>query len=107
MGERHRHRRHALRGGVHDDHGVCAPRLAGHAVSHAAPQVDDFLAVPVDAARSPELAAMSEVPEERVSNAREFAACETVDREPLRRYHSSPCAPVRRRTPFEIDFRQR
>ena len=47
-------------------HRVLAPRLAARPVPHAAPQVDDLLAVLVDAAGAAELAPAGEVLDERL-----------------------------------------
>jgi hypothetical protein len=51
------HGRQALRGRVDDHHRVGPERHARRPVPPAAPQVDDPLAVPVDAARAAQLAA--------------------------------------------------
>jgi putative ABC transport system permease protein len=41
---------------VDENHGVRAPRFAARPVTHTAPQIDDLLAVLIDATRRPELA---------------------------------------------------
>ena len=68
MRERQCHRGHALGRRVHDDHGVLLPWLPGRLVANAAPQVDDLLAVAVDAACRPQLVAAGEVLWESVAH---------------------------------------
>src|SRR5688572_12617618 len=66
MGEGERHRRKPLRRRVDDDHRVSFPRLAGPPVSNAAPQVDNLLAVAIDAAAAAKFVAGGEILDERV-----------------------------------------
>jgi hypothetical protein len=72
---------------VDDDHGVLAPRLAARAVAQTAPEVDDFLAILVDATRAPELAPTSKVLDERLPHRLESLAHRAFDEELLRCCH--------------------
>ena len=74
VGDGQRHRGEALRRRVDDDHRVPFPRLARLLVADAAPEIDDLLAVVIDAARAAQLAASGEVLGERVAHRLEAAA---------------------------------
>lgn len=90
VGERHDHRREAFCRRVDDGHGVGAPRLAARPVPHAAPQVADLLAIPVDATSGPELTPTGEVLDERIPDGLEPARDRAVDPQFLRLWHAQP-----------------
>jgi hypothetical protein len=79
MRQRKRHRREALARGVNDDHRVLLPEGAARRVANPAPEVDDFLALPIDAASCAELAAPREVLQKCRANRLVAATYRTFD----------------------------
>jgi len=74
---------------MNDSHRILAPRLTADAVSHTAPQIDDLLAVLVDAAGTTKLAALRKIFDEGRSNALECGAHRTVNGGRLRELAAS------------------
>src|SRR2546425_5089321 len=68
MGQRHGQAGHPLGGGVHYDHRILFPGLAGGLVADAAPQVHDFFPTVVNATGGPQLVPVGEVLDEGFSH---------------------------------------
>jgi hypothetical protein len=79
MGQRNDHRRQTLGRRVDDRHRVFLPRLGADSISHTAPQVDDLLAVMVDAASTTYLTATRKIFDEGLANRLECAAYVTMN----------------------------